>query len=165
MRLGTEGWTQAPRTGSVTGVAAPEDFPAAFRDAWMARDGDAIGRLFAEDADFVNVVGIWWEDRAAIARAHGYALGSFFVGTRLSVGRVKVRRLGDTAVVHARVRLTGQTAPDGSEAGPRTTILVFVLAQRDNGWTCVAAQNTDVVPGAETQLAGPGGTAPADYRG
>lgn len=149
----------------MTGVAAPEDFPAAFRDAWMARDGDAIGRLFADDADFVNVVGIWWEDRRAIARAHGYALGSFFAATRLSLGRVKVRRLGDVAIVHARVRLTGQTAPDGSEAGSRTTILVFVLQRGDDGWLGVAAQNTDVVPGAETQLAGPGGLAPADYRG
>ena len=47
-------------------VNAPEDFPTAFRDAWMARDGHAIGALFEDDADFVNVVGIWWEDRTAI---------------------------------------------------------------------------------------------------
>lgn len=146
-------------------MVEPEAFPAAFRDAWMARDGEAIGALFAEDADFVNVVGIWWEDRAAIARAHGHALGSFFARTRLSIGRVKVRRLGDTAVVHARVRLTGQAAPDASDAGARTTILVFVLERRGDGWFAVAAQNTDVVPGAETQLAGPSGLAPADYRG
>jgi uncharacterized protein (TIGR02246 family) len=73
----------------------------------MARDGAAIGTLFADDADFVNVVGIWWEDRAAIAKAHGDALGSFFAGTRLTIGRVKVRHLGDVAVVHARARLSG----------------------------------------------------------
>jgi uncharacterized protein (TIGR02246 family) len=148
----------------VTGVSEPEAFPAAFRDAWMARDGAAIGRLFAEDADFVNVVGIWWEDREAIARAHGYALGSFFAATRLTLGRVKVRHLGDVAVVQARMRLTGQAAPDGSAAGPRTTILTFVLERRADGWIGVAAQNTDVVPGAETQLAGEGGLSPADYR-
>ena len=149
----------------MSGVAKPEGFPAAFRDAWMARDGDAIGALFAPDADFVNVVGIWWEDRAAIARAHGLALGSFFSATRLALGRVKVRRLReDVAVVHARVRLSGQIAPDGGEAGARTTILVFVLARGPEGWLGVAAQNTDVVPGAETQVAGQGGLSPGRHR-
>ena len=68
-------------------VSNPQDFPNAFRDAWMARDGAAIGALFAEDADFVNVVGIWWEDRSAIARAHSYALESFFSRSRLTIGR------------------------------------------------------------------------------
>ena len=147
-------------------VTAPEDFPAAFRDAWMARDGDAIGALFVPEADFVNVVGIWWEDRAAIARAHGYALGSFFSRSRLTVGRVKVRALGaDHAVVHARFRLTGQLAPDGSEADTRSTILSFVLARGGDGWLAVSAQNTDIVPGAETFRAGGGSLAPEDYRG
>lgn len=149
---------------SVTGVAFPETFPAAFRDAWMARDGDAIGALFAPDADFVNVVGIWWENRGAIAKAHGYALGSFFARTRLTVGRVKVRRVGEVAIVHARMRLTGQLAPDGTEAGARTTILSFVLERREGGWIGLAAQNTDVVPGAETLLSGRSGLGPADYR-
>lgn len=83
----------------------PEAFPAAFRDAWMARDGEAIGRLFAPDADFVNVVGIWWEERAAIAKAHGRALGSFFAETTLILGRSKVRVMGEVAVVHQRAIL------------------------------------------------------------
>ena len=113
--------------------ATPEAFPEAFRDAWMARDGAAIGRLFAPDADFVNVVGIWWEDREAIAKAHGHALGTFFRDTRLILGRRKVRRLGDVAVVHQRVILAGQMAPDGTEAGRRTTVLLFILRREGTG--------------------------------
>ena len=146
-------------------IERPEEFPAAFQAAWMARDGKAIGALFAEDADFVNVVGIWWEDRAAIARAHAYALESFFSGTRLTLGRVKVRTLGEAhALVHARMRLSGQKAPGGGTAGDRTTILSFVLRKTAHGWQCVSAQNTDIVPGAETMLAGPEGLDPHDYR-
>ena len=145
-------------------VAEPADFPHAFTQAWMARDGDALGALFAEDADFVNVVGIWWEDRAAIAKAHGYALTSFFADTRLAAGRIKVRYLGeDSAIVHCRFRLSGQRAPDGTEADARSTILIFVLRRMDDGWKAVAAQNTDIVPGAETQL-NTSGLKPADYR-
>ncbi|WP_050929539.1 SgcJ/EcaC family oxidoreductase [Aestuariivita boseongensis] len=146
------------------GVASPEGFPQAFTDAWMARDGAALAGLFAEDADFINVVGIWWEDRAAIARAHSYALESFFAKTRLVPGRVKTRMLGqDAAVVQCRFRLSGQIAPDGSEAGARSTIITFVLERVEAGWQAVSAQNTDIVPGAETQL-NDKALRPADYR-
>lgn len=130
----------------------------------MARDAKALAALFVEDADFVNVVGIWWEDRSAIERAHGYALGSFFSQTRLSPGRIKTRMLGeDAAVVHCRFHLSGQTAPDGTKANPRNTIIVFVLRQAGNHWQAVTAQNTDIVPGAETQL-NTDQLKPADYR-
>ncbi|MDF0600102.1 SgcJ/EcaC family oxidoreductase [Psychromarinibacter sp. C21-152] len=146
-------------------LSAPEEMPAAFARAWMARDAGALAALFAEDADFVNVVGLWWEDRAAIARAHGYALRSFFADSRLAPGRVKIRRLGsELALVHCRFTLTGQRAPDGGVAGRRTTILLFVMQRNGDGWTCIAAQNTDIVPGAETHIAGPEGLAAGDYR-
>ena len=98
----------------------PADMPRAFATAWMARDATALAALFAEDADFVNVVGIWWEDRAAIRKAHHYGLTTFFRASRLTVGRVKLRDLGTSAVVHARMILSGQIAPDGTEAGRAT---------------------------------------------
>lgn len=152
------------RRWPVSGVETPWDFPHAFRAAWMARDGTAIGALFAPDADFVNVVGIWWEDRQAIAGSHAYALGSFFADTHLAVGRVKVRLMGDVAIVHARMRLSGQRAPEGGAASDRTTILTFVLRRGDAGWLAIAAQNTDVVPGSETLVGDGEGLVARDYR-
>lgn len=144
----------------------PEDIAPAFAAAWMDRDADALAALFAEDADFVNVVGIWWEDRAAIRKAHHYGLTTFFRASRLTLGRTKLRRIGpDAAVVHARMILTGQIAPDGSEAGRRTGILSFVMArQEDGGWLCVSAQNTDIVPGRETFVRQGDDLVPKDYR-
>ena len=132
-------------------LATPEEMPAAFAAAWMARDAKALAALFAGDADFVNVVGIWWEDRAAIEEAHAYGLSTFFRNSRLSVGRVKARKLGEAAaVVHARTILSGQMSAEGSVADVRRTILVFVMERRAGRWVCVAAQNTDIVPGSET---------------
>ena len=142
----------------------PEEFPAAFARAWATREGAAIAALFAEDAEFVNVTGLWWSGREAIARPHDYALKSFFAETSLRPGRVSTRLLGpDHAVVRCRFRMTGQRAPDGREAGPRQTILVFVLERSAEGWRAVTAQNTEVVPGQETYLA-QDGLAPTDYR-
>ena len=146
-------------------IEAPEDLPHAFAAAWMARDAGALARLFAVDADFVNVVGIWWQDRAAIERAHHYGLTTFFRASTLRVGRVKVRMLGDdNAVVHARMRLSGQLGPDGATAGDRQNMLIFVCARGPNGWQVVAAQNTDIVPGAETQVSDGARLGPQDYR-
>lgn len=134
-------------------VPDPAAFPRAFADAWHSREGDRIAALFAEDADFVNVTGLWWRKRSDIAKAHDYALKSFFAETTLKPGVVRTRLLGtDNAVVHCRFHLTGQIAPDGSPAGDRSTILVFVLQRTDDGWYAIAAQNTDVVPGKETHL-------------
>ena len=147
-------------------VASPEAFPAAFADAWHSRDGAHIAALFTKDADFVNVTGLWWHGQDAIARPHDYALKSFFSGTTLTPGRTGIRYLGpDNAVVRCRFRLTGQRAPDGSKGGPRQTILTFVLCRGDSGWLAVSAQNTDVVPGKETHVAGPDGLTAVDYRG
>ncbi len=152
------------RQGAVLSLAAPEDFPKAFTDAWHTRDGRLIAALFSEDADFVNVTGIWWRSREAIAKAHDTALKSFFSETRLNPGTVRTRTLGTGhAIVHCRFHLTGQRAPDGSTAEARTTLLVFVLERTPDGWQAVCAQNTDVVPGAETYV-NTGTLSPVDYR-
>lgn len=131
----------------------------------MARDAAALAALFAEDADFVNVVGIWWRDRAAIERAHAYGLATFFADSTLRVGRVRTRMLGpDHAVVHARLRLSGQHRPEGGTADDRQTILSLVATRGQQGWTVVSAQNTDIVPGAETFVAQGGNLSARDYR-
>jgi len=141
----------------------PEDIPAAFAAAWMARDATGLAALFAEDADFVNVVGLWWHDRAAIERAHAYGLATFFAESTLIPGVIRCRLLGDVAVVSCRFTLTGQRLPDGAVAGARRTILTFVARAQGQGWQVVAAQNTDVVEGAETHV-NAGVLRPADYR-
>ena len=41
-----------------------------FVSAWNEHDMRALSRLFADDADFVNVVGIWWKSRREIEAAH-----------------------------------------------------------------------------------------------
>lgn len=143
----------------------PEDIPRRFADAWNRRDAQGLAALFAEDADFVNVVGLWWEDRGAIERAHHYGLTTFFRQSEIAARRVKVRRVGDDiAIIHTRWRLTGQLDRDGHRLDPRTAIMVFVARRNSTGWTVLAAHNVDSVPGAETNAVRDGATAPVDYR-
>ena len=153
-------------TGHAT-LDRPESIPAAFVAAWNARDPDALAALFDEDAEFVNVVGLWWHDRESIRKAHAYGLTRIFDRSTLQLGTVRVKRLADdVAVVHARMRLTGQTPIDGvKHPGARTNVFSFVVRRTPDGWRCAAAHNTDVVPGAETNVIGEDGRLrPADYR-
>lgn len=132
----------------------PEDIAALFVDAWMARDARAFANLFSEDAEFINVVGLWWHNREAIFKAHDYGLKTIFNNSTLKVVRSRIKYLNDTiCVIHLKMRLTGQTSHDGIEVpGERRNIISMVLQQFDDRWLCVAAHNTDVVPGMETNI-------------
>jgi uncharacterized protein (TIGR02246 family) len=143
----------------------PQEIPTKFAQAWNSKDARALAQLFARDADFVNVVGLWWHSRAQIERAHDYGLTTFFKDSTLSIGRTKVRLLGDdAATVHARMKLTGQLNRQGKILDGRSTVMVFVLQRGDSGWIVVAAHNTDVVPGKETLAAVDGDLKAVDYR-
>lgn len=145
----------------------PESIPAAFVRAWNDRDPDGIAALFDDDADFVNVVGLWWHDRESIRRAHAYGLERIFNRSTLRLVRVKVKHLSDdAAIVHARMRLSDQTPLDDVEKPrPRHNVFTFVVHRTASGWICAAAHNTDVVPDAETNIVDESGRLmPVDYR-
>lgn len=142
----------------------PDDVTAAWESAWNTGDSDAIAALFAADADFVNVVGLWWHDREAIRRSHGFGFTTIFPGSVIRMGQPHVRRIGAVAaVVQSRWHLAGQIAPDGTPAGPREGIFTFVLERRADAWVAVTAQNTDVAPGTQTHVNSAEGQAATYY--
>ncbi|MCO6492941.1 MAG: SgcJ/EcaC family oxidoreductase [Phaeodactylibacter sp.] len=147
---------------------APGDIPNLFAEAWNRRDAAGIAGLFAEDAEFVNVTGLWWHDREAIWKAHDYGLRVIFKDSRLEVREKKVRQLSeDVALVHARMRLSGQSGhSEAGRPGVRFTVFSFVARRQEEGWLCVSAHNTDQVPGKETNVVDERGEVRAvDYRG
>ena len=160
-RWAWQGLTQdssAARADTVTAAhpyaARPEDIPRLFMEAWNRRDPDALASLFDLDAEFVNVTGLWWDDRAAIRKAHAYGLERIFNASTLTVDEVRVKQLADDfAVVHAAMTLSGQTAIASiKQPGSRTTIFSFVTHRVTRGWMCASAHNTDVVPNMETNV-------------
>ena len=132
----------------------PEQIPSLFAEAWNARDPDALASLFEDDAEFVNVTGLWWHDRPSIRKAHAYGLERIFNESKLSIEDTRVKRLSDdVVVVHARMTLAGQS-PIGKikRPGSRTTVFSFVARRVDARWLCASAHNTDVVPQMETNI-------------
>jgi uncharacterized protein (TIGR02246 family) len=145
-------------------LAAPNDaedvrnLVASFATAWNHHDMDAFGKLFAPDADFVNVAAIRWKGRQAIEAHHAYSHGTIpadspgfsdqerthygiFRTSTLRFTQIDVRFLGtDVAVVHASSELLG----DARTPDPRRTLMTFVLTRENGGWLIAAAQNTEI---------------------
>lgn len=132
----------------------PEEIPALFVETWMKRDAAMLASLFTDDAEFVNVVGLWWHNREDIEKAHAYGFENIFGDSDLKLRKTKVKFLSDDiAVIHARMRLKNQSPAD-KESTPslRQNIFSFVVQKEGEHWLCVSAHNTDIVRGAETNL-------------
>lgn len=146
-------------------LKSPEAVVSEWEDAWNRADADALADLFAEDAEFVNVVGLWWHDRANIRDAHTFGFTHIFPSSRITMDEPRTRLIGaDAAVVQARWHLTGQVTPAGEPAGDRRGIFTFVLERRTGGWIAVAAQNTDIEPSAQTHINLPEGRNAIHYK-
>ncbi len=124
----------------------PEGLVDRFLDAWNRHVMEAFGRLFAEDAQFVNMYGMWWRGRAEIEANQARAHAGIFRNSRLSGSAASVERLGDdVAAVHVAWTLVGHTTPAGEPAPPRRGILLLVLVRQKEGWFVKIAQNTHVM--------------------
>ena len=141
-------------SGNPPVASRPEEIPSMFTEAWNRRDPDSLASLFEDDAEFVNVTGLWWHDRESIRKAHAYGLERIFNASTLSIDETRVKQLShDVAVVHARMTLSGQT-PIGKvkRPGSRTNVFSFVARRVGDVWLCASAHNTDVVPNMETNI-------------
>ena len=137
----------------------------AFFDRWNDGDADGISALFAEDADFVNVVGLWWRSRRAIRKAHDYGFRRIFQNAKVEITELAVRELSpDIHIVHTVSTLEGQSGADGAETGLRVAVISMVTQRRASGFEIVSCQNTDRVEGADTHVRDAAGFRPASYR-
>jgi uncharacterized protein (TIGR02246 family) len=129
-------------------IGSSEQAATAFADAWNRHDMDEFASLFSSDANFVNVVGIWWKNRSEIEAAHRATHETVFRDSRLT-GEISsvVELVPGLAAVHYTWALTGAQAPDGSSAGVRKGILLLIVQEGPSGWHVKVAQNTDIVPG------------------
>ena len=64
-------------------VSRPSDAGRAFAEAWNRHDMDDFASLFCEDANFVNVVGMWWRNRSEIEAAHRATHATMFRDSQL----------------------------------------------------------------------------------
>jgi hypothetical protein len=129
-----------------------------FATTWNRHDFDAFGRLFAPNADFVNVAGSLWTGRQSIQAQHAYSHGAIpadsqgfgeedrpyfgiFKNSVMTFHRVDVRFLRkEVAIARVNWELLGDTRTQK----PRRGAFMFVLTRQNDAWLIAAAQNTEI---------------------
>lgn len=120
----------------------------AFAGCWNKHDMNAFAELFAPDAEFVNVVGLWWKGRAEIKAAHEFTHQTLFKNSRLTLAEVSTRFLTpQIAIARCRWNLVGHVTPEGTPLPERNGILLNVLRQQGGKWFIIDSQNTDIIEG------------------
>ncbi len=128
-------------------ISAIKGVGAAFVDDWNRHDMKALGSLFSDDAQFVNVIGLWWHSRAEIQKEHEALHATRMRSSHLVATETAVRLLDpDAAVLVHRWELTGDTGIDGVTLPMRRGIMTLVTVKEGHRWQIVSAQNTDIVP-------------------
>ncbi len=121
--------------------------------AWNAADGQSFSESFAEDADFIHILGGYYTGRAAIEAGHRMIFGTIYKGStvRYSVEKIRFVR-PDVAMVYLRQYLQFLEGAAVSELEARPTI---VAEKRDGKWQIVNLQNTRITEaGAASSRAG-----------
>jgi uncharacterized protein (TIGR02246 family) len=136
-----------PPPERVAAEAAVKGVGAAFVDDWNRHDMKSFGSLFAEDAQFVNVIGLWWHSRAEIQKEHEALHATRMRTSHVVASETLVHLLGpDAAVLLMRWQLTGDTGIDGVTLPVRQGVMSLVTVRAGGNWRIASAQNTDIVP-------------------
>jgi uncharacterized protein (TIGR02246 family) len=111
--------------------------------AWNAGDGAGFAEAFAEEADFVHILGGYYSGRPAIEAGHRMILGTIYKGSTVRYSVEKIRFLkSDVAVISARQYL--QFYEDGAARELQARPLL-VLEKKDGLWEIVTLQNTRIM--------------------
>jgi len=143
----------------------PGDIAEHFTECWNVKDAKRLASVFDEEAEFINVTGLWWHNRSDIEKAHDYGFKIIFPDSELNLLETRTKLISDSAaVVHVKMKLTGQSPKSKQKPQNRRTIFTFVLRKQKEGWTCASAHNTDVIPGTETNIIEGGAFKSVSYR-
>jgi uncharacterized protein (TIGR02246 family) len=149
--LGVAASAAAPAQGEQSEVAA---LVPRWQQAWNTHDMKALGSLFTDDADFVNVGARHWKGRAEIETQHAARLGPFAESVWSTSGSTVQLLTPDLALVHVTWGMKGDRNPDGTRREPREGVFTWLVVKKDGDWLIRAAQNTN-----RGDLPGPPGVA------
>lgn len=135
------------------GEGAIRDALAHQAEAWNRHDIRAWMEPFAEDAEFINIVGMALLGKREIEERHAQLFNGIFSRSRVVMTTWRVRSLGATAALsETDYELRGyDRLPPGIQPtdadGTLRTRMKNVWQLRPEGWRILAAQNTAIFPG------------------
>ena len=122
-------------------------------EAMNHKDWKAYGDLFAEDADWINVVGMFWHGKENLVKAHAAYASTVFRNGGFTYSDMSIREVAPSvAVVVVTEHSVEQVAPDGvTKLPPGRGTLSFVVVKRNGEWKITLGHNTGVLEAAEAE--------------
>jgi len=100
--------------GDMTAFAHPRELVDAFASALNAKNADELGRLFTEDAEFVNILGMRMRRRAGIVDGHAWAFAGPLRGRHVRFDQVdELKVTDDVTVLHGHCMREREPDPRG----------------------------------------------------
>jgi uncharacterized protein (TIGR02246 family) len=136
---------------SASDEAAIKSLIMAVPEAMNHKDWKAYGDLFAEDADWINVVGMFWHGKDNVVKAHAAYGTTVFRNGGFTFSDLSIRQVApDVAIVVVTEHTVEQVAPDGVHKLPAgEDRLSFVVVNRSGHWKITLGHNTPVNKAAE----------------
>ena len=122
-----------------------------FTDGGNMHDAKVFSKIFTEDADFTNVMGMTRYGRTAIEEIHAPGFKGIWAASTLTITESKIRFIKpDVAAVDAWWELTGSKKQDGSDGPTRNGLLNFIMTKEKDSWHISVMHNMDL-PGSSAQ--------------
>ena len=115
------------------------------------KDWKAYAALFADDADWINVVGMFWHGKDNVVKSHAAYGSTVFRNGGFTYSDILIRDVApNVAVVVVTEHSVEQLAPDGVTKLPGgEERLSFVVVKRSGQWKITLGHNTSVNKFAE----------------
>ncbi len=125
-------------------AAIARDIAATFTAAWNTGDSAAFAAPFAPDAEFINIFGVLFVGREAVAAQHEFIFTTIYKDSVVDFQAVTARALTPD-VIHAVIssRLEVRSGP---MAGVMPTLMNVVAVREGDRWSIAAFHNTRVLP-------------------
>jgi uncharacterized protein (TIGR02246 family) len=118
---------------------------AGVEEAWNEHDMQALAKLFGEDAEWVNKVGMHWRGRGEIMVAHTAFHQTIFKNHKYHTDTVETRSIAPgVALAVATETFDSFMAPDGRVWPKARNRLSYVLVKGPEGWKIAHGQNSEV---------------------
>ncbi len=119
---------------------AVKELSSALEAAWKKGDGTDFAEQFTPDADFVNIIGMHVQGKAAIAGLHAHVFDTIYAGSIAAFPLKSLRTIGDQvaiAVISPEVQV-----PAGPFKGAVQTTATATLVRDGQSWRIAAFHNT-----------------------
>lgn len=111
--------------------------------AWNQHDMNAFTRAFREDAEGINVVGMYWRGKAALLKHLTDYHATILKDVKEYIEEVEIHPLDGThAITVAIWKVDGFKSPSGVDVPPCRHRSTLVLAKESDGWKVVHFHNT-----------------------